>query len=332
MDILPVEFQALEGKIAFIRRISDNEYHSSCPNCGTEGHVTNDDPNRFVMWIMSRNGLPFGLCRKCGYKWSARKQDTSWTQEEREEFSRKVRQLEADYFSRKSVELAELSARIKSQGLYRKYYEEGQKIKSVVEYYEKRGIPAGDWQNYLQVGYMMFYKVRGVNSVYDNRAYTHPIWTPGGEIENIKLRIGDPNDANDRYRNLYKSGCQHLYAPVRGEGIKNKVVLLEGEFKADVAQIRGGLPDEYQVLGVQSSEPENRVLQMLEKSEVIYLAFDPDAYMPSSKTGRISVVSVARKLGEKRVRYVVPPDMKFDDAILCGYQFRNAVNMAVKAL
>ena len=150
-----------------------------------------------------------------------------------------------------------------------------------------------------------------------------------GGIENITLRIEKPESSNDRYRRLYKSKAQHLYSPTRER--KNKIVLMEGEIKAAIAAIYSKLPSDMVVYGVQSKSPERRLLKQLDFAEVIYIAFDPDAYVPEKTNKRIAAIEVGKTLGMERVRFVIPPKgVKFDDAIVRGFRFENAINMAVK--
>ena len=70
---------------------------------------------------------------------------------------------------------------------------------------------------------------------------------------------------------------------------------------------------------------------MLDFAEVVYIAFDPDAYIPEGNTNRIAVMEVAKQIGFERARLVIPPrGVKFDDAMAQGYNFSSAVNMAIK--
>lgn len=327
---LPAEFMSLEGQINFIQKVTENEYHSSCPSCNGSIHEDGSYPNRFVLWVASRRGTPFGLCRKCGFKWSPLKEDAKWTDEEREEFRRKVEELETQYFTKKAQELEELSRKIVQQGFYEGYCENAINSDFAMSFYASLGMDEM-WVRYFKKGLIQDYKVTGKDSTYHSPAFTFPIWTLGGRIENVKIRVANPKNSNDRYRSLYKSGCQSLYVPMMDEKIKNRVIVMEGEKKADAALMYTNLTDEMQVVGVQSSMPEKRVLKMLEPAEVVYLAFDPDCYR-RNKAGVVPVLRTAEQIGKKKCRLVLPPgDVKFDDAILQGYKFNNALNMAVSA-
>lgn len=327
---LPVEFASLDGSIAFVRQVTSNEFHSSCPSCKGGIHEDGSYPDRFVLWIASRRGTPFGLCRKCGYKWTPTKEDAKWSDEEREEFKRKIQELESQYFAQKAIELEELSKRIEQQGIYEQYHENALGNEYAMNYYASIGIDEL-WMRFLKKGMISDYTVKGHNSTYHSPAFTFPIWTLGGRIENVKIRVASPKDSSDRYRNLYKAGCQSLYLPTKDDKIKNKVIVVEGEKKADTVAMYTHLSDEWQVVGVQSSQPEKRVLKMLEPAEVVFLAFDPDCYC-ANESGAVPVLRVAEQVGKKRCRLVVPPrDTKFDDAILQGFKFGNALNMAVAA-
>lgn len=326
--MLPVEFLPLADKVKYVQQVNDNEYHSSCPNCGGEPHADGSLPDRFVMWIVSKRGEPFGMCiRKCGYKWSPRKADTEWTAEERAEFQRKAAQMEADYNAKVAEKLENLSQLVTAQEVWKRYHDEMPSI--AMKYYsEVRGIPQ-EWQDFLFLGYMPNYTVRNHLITYKDSAYTIPLYNFDGAIENITLRIENPIDSNDRYRRLYRSHAQHLYAPRMGKA--NKVILMEGELKAITGEVYGGLPSDFVVYGVQSKMPEKRILKMLDFAEVVYIAFDPDAYTPEGNTNRIAVIETAKQIGIERTRLVIPPHgMKFDDAMLQGYNFSNAVQMAIK--
>lgn len=327
--MLPAEFLPLSDKVKYVQQINENEFHSSCPNCGGEPHTDGSLPDRFVMWRVSKRGAPFSMCiRKCGYRWSPNKSDAEWTDEERAEFKRKAAEMEAKYNAETTKRLEDLSQLITAQLVWKRCHDE--MPESAINYYEKvRGITK-EWQDHLFLGYLPNYTVRNHLTTYKDAAFTIPLFNMfGGAIENITLRVERPIDKNDRYRRLYKSRAQHLYAPRMCK--KNKVVLMEGELKAITGEMYGNLSDDYGVYGVQSKTPEKRILQMLDFAEVVYIAFDPDAYLPEGKNNRIAAIEAAKIIGFNRARLVIPPrDMKFDDAIMKGYNFGNAVNMAIK--
>lgn len=330
MDQLPVEFQSLTGKVNFVQQVNENEWHSSCPNCGGDIHQDGSFPNRFIMWRVSKRGNPFGMCvRKCGYKWSPEKEDAKWTAEERAEFQRKQEEMEIEWMAKESERLEKLAELVTNQLVWKKYHD--QAGERAVQYWEKkRGIPK-EWQDSLFLGYMPDYTVRNHLTTYHSGAFTIPIIGLNNMIENITLRVERPLDSNDRYRRMYRSKAQHLHNPERKK--RSKVVLMEGEIKSAIGAIYGGLPDEYAIYGVQSKSPERRILKSLDFADVVYIAFDPDAYVSDEKTKRVAVMEVAKQIGMERCRFVVPPKRyKFDDAILQGFQFRNAVNMAVRSL
>ena len=329
MGMLPIEFQALAGKVNFIKQVNENEWHSSCPNCGGEPHQDGTPPDRFVMWRVSHRGTPFGMCvRKCGYKWSPEKSDAEWTPEERAEFARKQGEMEKAWMVSEAERIARLSELVEAQLIWKRCHDQMTETDRV--YWERQRHIPREWQDSLFLGAMPEYTVRNHLTTYKSKAYTIPLY--GLEtIENITLRVANPIDSNDRYRRLYKSKAQHLYNPERRKA--NKIVLMEGEIKAAIGSIYGWLPQEYVIYGVQSKSPERRILKMLDFAEVVYIAFDPDAYIPDPKSGRVAVVETAKQIGMERVRYVVPPrQYKFDDAIIKGVKFRNAVNMAVRSM
>ena len=326
--ILPPEFLPLADKVKYVQQVNENEYHSSCPNCGGEPHPDGSLPDRFVMWRVSKRGSAFGMCiRKCGWKWSPNKSDAQWTPEERAEFQRKAKELEAEYNAKVAQKLSELSKTVTAQGIWRRCHDD--MPPAISKYYEdERGVNK-QWQDYLSLGYLTDYTVKNHLITYKDAAFTTPLYNMNGEIENLILRIHHPIDSNDRYRRLYKSGAQHLYSPRREK--KNKVVLMEGEYKAITAAMYGGLGVDYAIYGVQSKSPEKRIIDMLEFAEVVYIAFDPDAYIPEGDAKRISVIEVAKQIGMSRARLVIPPrGVKFDDAMADGYNFSNAVNMSIK--
>jgi len=278
----------------------------------------------------------------CGFKWSPKKQDAIWTLEERAEFTAKQAQVEAEWSEATEARIAELSEKIMQEKAYDRYHFEALGNQRFLDYIAERGIPM-EWAIFWKMGVIEDYKVTGHLSTYRSLAYTIPIISEMCRIENIKIRVADPKDGNDRYRNYYKSGCQHLYNPLNKPlpAHGHAAVIMEGEYKSDTGVMIGGLDQEkYHIFGAQSKQPEERLLKKLECFDVVYLAFDPDAYVRTKyydattgeeKRGNIAVLESVKHIGAGRARLVIPPrGMKFDDAMQQGFNFRNAVNMAIK--
>jgi hypothetical protein len=323
---LPPEFAALEGRVQWVQQINANEYHSSCPNCGVEPHHNDSRPSdRFVLWVESReSGRPFGMCvRHCGYKWSPNKQDAVWTEEEKAAFATKRRELNDREEERILTYARDV---VMKQKIYIRYMETLKNSTYGKQYLYKRGFNSDEWNHWFGYGVIEDYKVRGRNSTYYAPAITMPVVGLSNVVENIKLRVTEAHDPQDRFRNIYKSGNQHPYFPMHDTHVENKVIIIEGEMKANQVCMRGetGL----QVIGTQGMGIGARMIYKIESAEVVYLCLDPDAYKPNDK-GIIPVVQTARRIGVNRVRLVQCRE-KVDDALIKGFNLRNAINMAVK--
>jgi len=325
---LPPEFAALEGKIQWVQQINSNEYHSSCPNCGVEAKHNDSNPSdRFIMWVESREtGKPFGMCfRHCGYKWSPGKADAIWTEEEKAAFVAKRRELNEREEERIHKYAEEV---IMKQNIAKKYYERMAESQFGKMWLKERGFTSDEWNRFWMFGIYEDYRCRGYLSTYYSPAITIPIVGRDNLIEQVKLRVADAHHEKDRYRNIYKTGAQHIYFPRREGKILNKVALIEGEFKSCTVAQRGKLPEDIQIIGMQGKGVGGRLLYTLENCEVVYLCQDPDAFIPNER-GETNIMQSARKLGVNRTR-IIPCREKVDDAILQGFNFRNAFNMAVK--
>lgn len=324
---LPPEFAGLEGKVQFVQRINDNEYHSSCPNCGVnETHSDSNPSDRFVMWVESRsNGRPFGMCiRHCGWKWTPEKHDAEWTPEEKAAFQAKRRELN----QREELRLLQYANEVvMKQGIYNRYADNLKRSEYGKRYLYSRGFDSDEWNEFLGFGIDEGFKVRGKFSTYYSPAVSMPIFGLAGVVEQVKMRITDPKNKDDRFRNIYKSGNQHIYFPLRDERIGNKIAIFEGEMKSAQAAMRGRLPSDVQIIATQGKGVGTRMLYKIESAEVVYLCLDPDAYAPN-KNGETTVMQTARKIGLEKTRLIVCRD-KVDDAIMQGFNLLNAFNMAI---
>lgn len=325
---LPPEFSALEGKVHWVQQVNANEYVSSCPNCGIEEKHSDSNPSdRFLMWLESREtGKPFAMCyRHCGYKWSPGKADAVWTPEEKAAFAAKRREL-----NQREEERIKQYAKdvVMKQAIYLRYMDKLTTSTYGKEWLYKRGFNSDEWNKWFGYGIIEDYRCNGYLGTYYAPAITMPIIGTGKIVENVKLRVTDAHHERDRFRNIYKAGNQSIYLPMHDEEISNKVIIIEGEMKSNHVAMRGNLPEDVQIVATQGKGIGARMIYALEKCEVVYLCLDEDAFIPNEK-GDTTIIQASRKLGYNRTR-IIPRHGKIDDAILKGFNLRNAYNMALK--
>ena len=324
---LPPELAGLENRVQWVQQVSVNELHMSCPACGVQPHHSDSHPSdRFIVWIESRlNGKPFGMCRNCGWKWSSEKSDAVWTEEEKAAFAAKRRELN----QREEERIRHYAETVvMKQAVHIKYMHNLKTSAYGQEYLNERGFTSAEWKKFFGFGIIEDFKCNGYMSTYYTPAITMPIVGVSGLVENVKLRVTDAHHERDRFRNLYKTNTQHVYLPKREGKILNKVAIFEGEMKSCMVAQRGKLPEDVQIIASQGKGVGTRMQYTLEKCEVIYLCLDPDTFIPNDK-GDSTIMQTAKKFGYERVR-IIPIKQKVDDAILAGFNLRNAFNMAVK--
>jgi hypothetical protein len=336
---LPPELSTLDGRVQWVCQVNHNEYHMSCPNCGVNGTHKDGSPfsdshpsDRFIVWVESRlNGKPFGMCRSCGWKWSNDKQDAVWTEEEKAAFAAKRRELN----EREEQRIREYAERVvMKQKIFTRYMQNMTTSQYGQKYLFERGFTNPEWNHFFGFGIFEDYKCRGYMSTYYSPAITMPIVGVSNLVENIKLRVTDAHHEKDRFRNLYATKAQHIDLPMREGKIMNKVVIFEGEMKSRMVAFKNAkhkyIPQDVQIITTQGKGIGTRMQYALEKCEVIYLCLDPDTFIPNDK-GDTTIMQSAKRLGYDRVR-IIPVNQKVDDALLQGFNLRNAFNMAVKPI
>lgn len=327
---LPIEFQALAGKVQWVQRVNENEYKSSCPNCGIDPakHSDTNPSDRFVMWIQSRNtGKPFGMCMRghCGWKWTPDKHDVHWTPEERAEFEHKRRELNEREEERIRKYASDV---VMKHRAYAQYSEVLKTSNYGKKYLYERGFNSDEWNSFFEFGIIEAMRIKGRMSTYFSPAISMPIVSLGEVVENVKVRVTEAKCPEDRYRNLYKAGNQSVYFPLHDMKVSNVMAVFEGEFKSCQVAMRGNLPEHVGIVGTQGMGIGARMIYMLESAEVVYLCLDPDSLTPN-KNGDTPMGSAIRKFGVNRTR-IIPCKGKIDDMLLKGFNLRNAFNMAIK--
>jgi len=302
---LPIEFASLTTKVHFVVQRGKNEWSSSCPECGGDAHQDGSWPDRFRLWPVSKGGFPLGWCRTCGYTWTLH-HERKPSHEEIEAW----RQAQIEIEERRKHEAEKALELLRSQKLWERFAAmQTDESRAICESW---GINQG-WQEYLQIGYLPEYKVYAGETSYISPAITMPTWWAGDVVQNIKIRVLNPLDDADRYRNWYKTGEQNLYMPLHdAEFGGGGVVLVEGEKKAIVTEMHN--PTDYRVIGYQSKRPDPDLFDKIQNCEPIYIVPDPDAFVPD-KTGGRGVDYLTGLIGKDRTRIVQLP-VKIDDGII----------------
>lgn len=169
------------------------------------------------------------------------------------------------------------------------------------------------------------YKVFGKQGEYFSPAITIPMWqqdspTPG----NVKLRVLNPKNSNDRYRNLYKTGKTVPFVAFN-KLHSDTVVLVEGEKKAmNVAQWSD---QKYQVVGLPSVTPNAQLLAEFANYGTIYTCLDPDSRIEDGN-GNSPLKRLVSLLGREVLNINLLD--KVDDMILRGMRFDSVMRLAKK--
>lgn len=303
-DVLPVEFAGLQGKVGYVQKVSSREWSSSCPSCGGVPHKNGELPDRFRMWT-NANGKNkiMGWCRSCSYVWFP-KNDIPLTPEEFARWKREQiaveerRKLEAE----KAIEL------LKSQKLWEFYHSELNEW--AYEVLDSWGI-CKENAAFWKLGLIKDYVVRSGDESYHSPAISIPCWNFDGGIQNIKVRVLNPQSGKDRYRSIYKVGRDVLFVARPDIKDTRACVVVEGEKKAMVV---AATKQDVQVVGVQTKSPSTATLRELDRFDKIYLILDPDAKV-AEKGGVSAERRMVDVLDKSRTSVVHLPG-KVDDLIL----------------
>lgn len=304
-DILPIQFVELTTRIHYVKRRTANEFSSSCPECGGQPHQDGSMPDRFRMWVVSKHGIPLGWCRHCNYVWTpARERKPS--NEEIEQWRQE--QIRIETAKKEAAERA--LEMLQNERLWEKFYDQNGQMS--LQAFRNWGI-SESWIDYLRLGFKPDYYVNSETGGYYSPAASIPVWFVGGIIQNIKMRVLQPHNDNDRYRNIYKTGEQYLFVPMYDIPLQGAGVIVEGEKKAIV--LEQNLDDmNTRVVGLQSKKPDPRLFEHMKDLDPVYIWLDPDAFYEDDKSGETAVQYVTRLVGKERARIVQSP-VKVDDGI-----------------
>jgi hypothetical protein len=309
---LPSEFSELAGRVHYIQRKSAYEFSSSCPKCGGGIHSNGEFSDRFIMLLKSKKNIPFGFCRKCGYKWwqgqkDGREIDPATTAL----LQQQAREAEERHKEERRIKLAQFSTTELWNELHDRLGVEQR------EWWRKNGI-SDDWQDYLKLGYTPDkpYSVREI--LLHSPAYTIPYFGYGFVFRTMQYRLCNPDNPADRYRFEQGLGTSY-YMTTPNRHITDEVIICEGAKKGIVTRIRGESSYDVTVLAVPSKVDWRScgILDEIKNCGRVYIVFDPDCYEQppdSNANWTPQPIQFAKEIGDGA--RIMECSVKIDDAFI----------------
>ena len=296
---LPPAFADLP--VQFVRRVSDVEYSSECPECGGTVHRDGEWPDRFRMFT---SGHQRAWCRRCGlFKWADQLSDTAPpTATELDAW--RTQQAEREEARRRSAELALANLRDSEQ--WEVYYQ--QLDVNGRAYWTERGIPAR-WIDFWQLGW-------NPQSRWGPPTATIPLFGADWQVLNVKHRLIGNDTPGGKYRYELHGLPAPLFRSDPGASLTGHVVAVEGEVKAAVVKVT--LNDATNVVGLPGATPPQSTLTELQEAERVTLIMDPGAELEAER--------IACALGNERCRVLIP-HTKIDDGILASKMTGHELHM-----
>ncbi len=296
---LPPVFTQYAGQVIDVQQVSDHEWSSSCPACGTEGH--NDrTPSDRCRWFI--NGKPVGWCRRCNTLfWPDA--DKAWLPPSLAELAAwRQKQIETAEARKRSVE-REL-ANLRQSEVWERYYE--QLDDTARTFWRTRGI--GDaWQSFWRLGWDTEHSFYNNGTEYRLTTATIPLFSHDWQPLNIKHRIINPPADFDKYRYEIAGQPQPLFLTDPDKELTGHVYCIEGEIKAAVtfAWLEDGRAT---IVGLPGKNIGANVQADLAKAERLTVVLDPDVTLEACH-------KLVGQMGGQRTRVLVTP-VKIDDGIL----------------
>lgn len=291
---LPPQWASLEGKVQYVQRVSDKEYSCSCPKCGGFPHDSGEWPDRCRLFV---DAHPTLFCRKCGL--------VAYPDQFGDERFAPPSPEELERFRQEQKERAEARLRsaqrelelLRDSKLWERYNSMlGERERA---WWRGRGIP-DVWQELWEFGWD-----------HQRNAATIPLFAPGGECVNIKLRLMDESAGRYRYHLTGQPAPLFLCDPDADMG--GHVIAVEGEIKAAVTWIT--LDDSHTtVVGMPGLNPSPDVKRQLAQADRVTLVLDPGADK-RGPDGWSPMGRLVKDIGRDRCSVLIPP-CKIDDMLL----------------
>lgn len=304
------------------------EWSSACPRCGGSGR-RHDKSDRFRLFEAGDGKGARAWCRQCQFFAWADQDEQRPSQEAIEAATKeRLRLLEIEH-----RRIKDKLQRIADSDFWRRWHDtmsDGQR-----DLWHKEGII--DWAiEEYKLGFCADHTTYHDGLEWHTPTLTIPHWGKGWELVNIQHRLLNPPEPGDKYRQTAGlPAAMFLTEPDRD--IAGPVLIVEGAKKAIVTLMHVGGKD-LMVVGLPGKSPSGEMLDQLQQCEPVYLALDPDAYVPTrAKDGRV-VEPAVKRLGSKldgRARFVrlpAKPDDLFKSGVLTASKFGRYLAQATKAL
>lgn len=260
--------------LRYIRQVSESEWHSECPQCGTVGHTGSELPDRFVISCGGRTKRWRGWCRRCGY--------FSWSDEGKKPSAEKLaewRVKEEETEKRRKHRQAANLFRFSTSRIWARYYKALRPEN--IYWWEKQGIPR-KWQNFWLLGYVGHKNFKHDGKIFSSPAYTIPIFDIGWKPRNLQYRLLKYPDGAGKYRGQYGLPPFPFIARPDIEIEGRDVIIVEGAKKAMVLYIvlsQDGFIRTLQVIGLPGMMVFCDIANLTRGARRTILMLDPEAYI-----------------------------------------------------
>ena len=291
MESLPRSLDKWANLPHLTQRARD-EWSAQCPQCGDNGHVGGDKPDRFRMFS---EGSPRGWCRSCGFFEFADADDKRLTPQEIDAIKLERTRLANRERERVRTKIETLEENAEWRGYNRAMMEQQRQL------WRDAGID-DPLQDYWELGYVENHPYTFAGEKKTSPALTIPYWRQS-HVRNIQMRLLSPPTPSDKYR--FQPGLPApVYLPDKDELPKEGTVVVEGAKKAMVTWLNLG--HLYSVVGIPSKAISHKQVDALSDCDPVILALDPDANEDGTSLRN------ARLLGAERCLIATLP-AKIDD-------------------
>lgn len=207
-------------------------------------------------------------------------------------------------------------ADLRGSRAWEKYHQQLEGNEKAMILWEGKGVPR-EWQDIWKLGYCDSFRVYSETGILTTPTLSIPIFGKGWELLDIRHRLLNTIDPNDKYR-PDKAGIPSqpfMTDPDVGIDIDN-ILVVEGEIKSMVTYITLN-SSKWQVLGIPGKQQFYKVADKIKGKRAV-ICFDPDADIKADEAAK----SVNGK--------VIKIRMKIDDAITAGVLDQKGLRSLIK--